>query len=295
MLKDSLMPDEIHSITEDGSQQYIVGDAVEELRNLDSSASIIYLDDAWARPQRAGQFGVTYDTHPFSEDDLQGVDIDGFETTTTEVLDACKDALMKGGWLIADTDDWLLPRLSNYLIEEWGDVAASYSGGGYRRVGAVTYLTNDGNPDRSTAGMYLSNGGYSVVFAHKGETDRRTSESSRQIVDDPFTQEGYQVTGREHDNYDWGSVKPVNPYKTWVKALTKESEIENEHLVVPCAGTAPAAIGAELTFGSSLKYTCIDNSPDAYNAFVRRREAEFELRNTSLPGEQGEIDSFNDG
>lgn len=284
------MADEIHTIGGDGTQRYIIGDAVEELRSLDSPASIIYLDDAWARPQRAGQFGVTYDTHPFSEDESDDVDTDDFETTTTEVIDACKDALMDGGWLIADTDDWLLPRLIHYLIEEWGDEAANYSGGGYRRVGAVTYLTKDGHPDRSTAGMYLSNGGYSVVFAHKGDTDRRTSESGRQIIRRPFINDGFEVTEREHDTYDWGSVKPVNPYKTWVEALTKKENLENEHLVVPCAGTAPAAIGAELVFGSDLQYTCIDNSPDAYDAFLRRRKAELEQH--GVDEQQGEIDSF---
>lgn len=284
------MADEIHTIGENETQRYVIGDAVEELRNLDSSASIIYLDDAWARPQRAGQFGVTYDTHPFSEEDPEGVNIDDFETTTTEVIDACEDALMEGGWLIADTDDWLLPRLVNYLIEEWGDVAASYSGGGYRRVGAVTYLTKDGRADRSTAGVYLSNGGYSVIFAHKGETNRRTSESGRQLVDRPFICDGFEAAEREHDTYDWGSVKPISPYKTWVEALTKENELENEHLVVPCAGTAPAAIGAELTFGTDLRYTCIDNSPDAYEAFCRRREAVLERHVSSQ--QQDEIDSF---
>lgn len=286
------MADKTHTIAGDGPHQYLIGNAAEELRNLDSSASIIYLDDAWARPQRAGQFGVTYETHPFSESD---VDADGNEeskTTTVEILDACEEALMEGGWLIADADDWLLPRLINYLREEWGDVAADYTGGGYRRVGSVTYLTKEGQPDRSTAGMYLSNGGYPVVFAHKGETDRRTSESSRQIVDPPFAHDGFEVTEREHDTYDWGSVKPVGPYKTWVEALTDNSDgnLENEHLVVPCAGTAPAAIGAEIEFGTDLRYTCIDNNDDAFEAFRRRREAELERHNVAQ--RQDEIGAF---
>jgi hypothetical protein len=284
------MADAIHTIGEREEQKYAIGDAVEELSNLDSPASVICLDDAWARPQRANQFGVTYDTHPFSDNHLDGTDIEEFETTTTEIIDACEDALMEGGWLIADADDWLLPRLINYLREEWGEVAASYSGGGYRRVGSVTYLTKDGRVDRSTAGMYLTNGGYSVVFAHKGETDRRTSESSRQLVEAPFAKEGYQVAERTRNSYDWGSTKPIAPYQVWVEALTKEEQMESEHLVVPCAGTAPAAIGAELTFGSSLKYTCIDNSSDAYEAFKQRRQTEFEQRNNSP--QQGELDSF---
>lgn len=288
-MKDDLMAEEIHTIQEGGDQRYLIGDAVEELRDLDTKASLIYLDDAWARPQRAGQFGVTYDTHPFSEDDLDGVGIDDFGTTTVEIIDACKEALMNGGWLVADTDDWLLPRLINYITETWGDVAASYTGGGYRRVGAVTYLTKSGQPDRSTAGMYLSNGGYSVVFAHKGETDRRTSESSRQIIEEPpEATSGYEATERVHENYDWGSVKPIGPYQTWVKALTKEDDLENEHLVVPCAGTAPAAIGAEREFGTNLKYTCIDNDPNAYEVFASRRKAE-------IHQEQDNISSFTKG
>ena len=278
------MADKLHTVAEDGPHRYLIGDAVEELRNLDSSASIIYLDDAWARPQRAGQFGVTYDTHPFSENNIDADGNEGPETTTIEILDACKEALIDGGWLIADADDWLLPRLTNYLRKDWGDVAEDYTGGGYRRVGSVTYLTKDGYPDRSTAGLCLSNGGYPVVFAHKGETDRRTSESSRQIVDPPFAHDGFEATERDHDTYDWGSVKPLSPYRTWVEALTDDTDgnLENEHLVVPCAGTAPAAIGAEIEFGTNLQYTCIDNNPDAFDAFSRRREAELERHSGDL-------------
>lgn len=286
------MADKIHTISGDKPHRYLIGNAAEELRNLDSSASIIYLDDAWARPQRAGQFGVTYDTHPFSKSDVDANGNGESKTTTVEILDACEEALMEGGWLIADADDWLLPRLINYLRENWGDVAADYTGGGYRRVGSVTYLTKDGHPDRSTAGMYLSNGGYPVVFAHKGETDRRASSSSRQIVEPPFAYDGFEVTERDHETYDWGSVKPLSPYRTWVEALTDDTDgnLEDEHLVVPCAGTAPAAIGAEIEFGVDLQYTCIDNNEDAFEAFRRRREAELERH--SLDQQQDKIGSF---
>jgi hypothetical protein len=164
--------------------------------------------------------------------------------------------LVDGGWLIADADDWLLPRLINYIREEWGDVAASYKGGGYRRIGGVTFVSKSGDPDRSTPGMYLSNGGYPVVFAHKGETDKKTSVSARQLAQ------------QASFDGDWGSVKPIKPYRKWLDGLMNEGE----HLVVPCAGTAPAAIAAEQLFGDDIQYTCIDNEPQALEMFQQRRE-----------------------
>lgn len=246
----------IHEV--DDGRRYIIGDAVTELQNLEESAAIIYLDDAWARPQRAEQFGVEYLTHRFDKSETHPVRDES--TTTREILDACKEALEPGGWIIADADDWLLPRLLNYFVEEWGDVVNDYDGGGYRRVGGVTYVTkSNGEPDRSTAGEYLSNGGYPVVFAHKGETDRKTSVSSRQI------------TTRQQENYGWGSVKPYDPYLAWIEGLMEPGE----HLVVPCAGTAPAAIAMEIAFGSRTEYTCIDCDPDAFSAFQKRRNAEY--------------------
>lgn len=245
-----------HEIDDDC--RYLIGDAAAELQNLEEPASVIYLDDAWARPQRANQFGVEYLTHRFDESESHPVEDES--TTTREILDACKEALEPGGWIIADADDWLLPRMLNYFIEEWGDVVNDYNGGGYRRVGGVTYVTkSDGEPDRSTAGEYLSNGGYPVVFAHKGETDRKDSASARQI------------TTRQYDNYGWGSVKPFEPYQTWIEGLMEPGE----HLVVPCAGTAPAAIAMEVAFGPQAKYTCIDCEPDAYEAYERRRKTEY--------------------
>jgi hypothetical protein len=233
-------------------QHYIIGDVGEVLPALDSKADVICLDDAWARPQRADWFGVEYDTHGFSRD----ADSDSDEITTTDVLDLCRDLLVDGGWLIADADDWLLPRLINYLRKEWGDVAASYNGGGYRRIGGVTFQTKAGEPDKSTPGMYLSNGGYPVVFAHKGETNRKTSVSAR------------QVTRQASFDGDWGSVKPIEPYRAWIEGLMQKGE----HLVIPCAGTAPSAIAAEQLFGDDIRYTCIDNEPKALEMFKQRRD-----------------------
>lgn len=253
--KITVMTTRIHELTSEC--HYIIGDAVEELRKLDDPASLIYLDDAWARPQRANQFGVTYPTHRFDDDGTQ--DASESTLTTVNVLDACWDALEEGGWLIADADDWLLPRLTTYLMDVWGDVAGTYSGGGYRRIGGVTYVAKStGDPDRSTAGEYLTNGGYPVVFAHKGETDRKSSTSAR------------QVCTRPQENYGWGSIKPCAPYEKWVDSLLDSGE----HLVVPCAGTAPAAIAAERVFGEQAHYTCIDTELDAYNAFQARRDDE---------------------
>lgn len=247
-----------YHIDDDPDRRYIIEDAATVLRNLESKASVIYLDDAWARPQRAGQFGVEYLTHRFDESDTHPVPDES--TTTRKILDACKEALEPGGWIIADADDWLLPRLLHYFMAEWGDVVNDYSGGGYRRVGGVTYVTKKtGEPDRSTAGEYLTNGGYPVVFAHKGKTDRKSSESAR------------QVTTRKHENYGWGSVKPYEPYKAWIEGLMEPGD----HLVVPCAGTAPAAIAADIVFGKEATYTCIDHEEGAYDAFRDRRKDEY--------------------
>jgi len=228
--------------------EYRIGDALEELDELENnSAALIHLDDAWARPKRddeyAGdrKFGVNYPTHAFE--------------TTTEILDACYDVLKPGGWLIADADDYLLPRITRYIQQEWGDVAASYEGGGYRRTGSVTLTTKAGDPDRSTPGMYLSNGGYSVVFAHKGETDRRSAESARQIVE------------RQREQYGWAGVKPLKPYRTWTETLAEPGEL----VVIPCAGTAPTAIAAE---DLGMNWIAIDSEPEAREAFERRQEAE---------------------
>lgn len=244
------MEQTVHEVRD--GQQYIVGDVGEVLPTIESEAHIIYLDDAWARPQRADWYGVEYDTHDFEPGD--DGEYDGI--TTTEIIDLCEEALVDGGWLIADADDWLLPRLINYIREKWGDVAATYRGGGYRRIGGVTYISKSGNPDRSTPGMYLSNGGYPVVFAHKGETERSSSVSARQIA--------HQATF----DGDWGSVKPIEPYRNWLEGLMNEGE----HLVVPCAGTAPAAIAAEDLYGEDVRYTCIDNEPAALEMFRQRRK-----------------------
>jgi hypothetical protein len=243
-------------------RSYVIGDAVETLREYEEEAAIIFLDDAWARPERRGQFGVEYDTHPFDEENIPKDDSIDTSVTTVEILKACKDALVPGGWLIADADDWLLPRLVNCLRTTWGDVAETYRGGGYRKVGGVTYVSSNGKPDKSTAGMYLSTGGYPVVFAHKGETDRRSSVSARQIAD------------RQTEKYEWGSVKPLSPYVEWIDGLVEPGEL----VLVPCAGTAPGALAAERVFGSDAKYVCIDNEEKAYQAFSRRRDAELESR-----------------
>jgi hypothetical protein len=252
----------VHEIRD--GQRYIVGDVGEVMPELEADAALVYLDDAWARPQRANWFGVEYETHGF---DPGGDHQD--EITTTEILNLCKQILLPGGWLIADADDWLLPRLTNYLRSEWGDVAASYKGGGFRRVGGVTFVTKSGDPDRSTPGMYLSNGGYPVVFAHNGETDRRTSVSARQI------------SQQASFDGDWGSIKPLGPYRAWIEGLVEE----DEHLVIPCAGTAPAALAAEQVFGDDIRYTCIDNEVGAFEAFLQRRAQTQGLRQEELPSQ----------
>jgi len=234
--------------------EYHIGDAVDVITDLEVSPALIALDDAWARPGRQGSFGVEYPTHDFAE--------------TTEVVDVCWDALADGGWLIADADDWLAPRLESYIREEYGDVTAhsNYQGGGYRRRGSVTYVDASGQPDESTAGHYLRNGGYSVVMAHKGDTDRRATASARQLARQPRRVEPGYPYGR-------GSIKPIDPYREWIDALTEPGEL----VLVPCAGTAPAAIAAEELH---CDWIAVDVEEDARRAYRERRDALLETQTT---------------
>jgi len=226
------------------SGEYRVGDALEELKEIpNGSAQLIHLDDAWSRPMRCNGLGVTYSTH-----DLE---------TSFEIVDACWDCLAEGGWLVADADDWFIIKLSEYLIENYGFVAETYDGGGYRRIGGVTYQRSDGGVDRGGAGQYLRNGGYHVLFGHKGETDH-AYESAR------------QVAPRPKDKFGWKSVKPLGPYKAWVEALTDKGDL----IVEPCAGTAPASIGAEQT---GRDWIAIDIEPEAKEAYSQRRNSVFQV------------------
>ncbi len=235
--------------------EYRIGDALDELAKLpNESAAVVALDDAWARPGRQGAFGVEYPTHEFE--------------TTAELVDIVWDVLEPGGWLIADADDWLLPRILTYLCEQFGDVTPWYEGGGYRRLGGVTYVDVGGDPDTSTPGQLLSNGGYPVVFAHKAETDLRTPVSARQIARHPRrVEDGYP--------YGWGSLKPVGPYRAWIGGLTEPGET----VVVPCAGTAPAAIASEQL---GREWVAIDSEHEAREAFRQRRAAYLEDEQMTL-------------
>jgi len=253
---------ERHQITEKG--QYIVADALDVLQTgSDNSVDIIHLDDAWARPRRCDyghddaegtqSAGTMYDTHPFDTDGTDEI----VPITTSEIIDESKRVLKDGGWLLLTADDWLLSKVVPYLREHWGDVAATYRGGGYRRIGGVTYVTkSDGAPDRSTAGSYLTNGGYPVVFAHNGETDRRTSASARQLA--------HQV----RSEHDWDTEKPISPYKAWIDGLTESGDTVLE----PCAGTAPACIAHEELYGGDASFTAVDIDTEAYEAYQRRRD-----------------------
>ena len=241
---------------EDKEQQYIIGNVMNEMP-CDQSASLIHLDDAWARPKRNDEYsedsvmGVNYPTHPF----------DGNGLSVTSVIDLCWETLEEGGWLIMDVDDWLLPRVTNYLINEYGDVNGGdkpYRGGGYRKTGRVVYVTkSDGTVNRAGGAKYLRQSGYPVVFAHKGETDRYGYSSVVQLCHKPS------------DDHGWYSLKPIPPYKTWIDELTEEGDT----IVEPCAGTAPACIAARDLYGDNISFTAIDVEPDASKAFHRRMES----------------------
>ena len=236
-------------------ERYVVGDAVEVLRTFQDEAAAVFLDDAWARPQRREQSGLAYDLHPFDERQAVGDESVDIERTTTEIIDACHAALVDGGWLVADADDWLTPRFVDYLRREWGDAAAEPTNGGFRRLGGVTYLCADGTPETDTHGAALSTGGYTVIFAHKGETARRTTVSARQPASWPT-----ETYGRG------GRAKPVEPYEAWVRGLVEPGEL----ILIPCAGTAPAALAARRVFGDDARYVCVDTDERAFEAFRTR-------------------------
>ncbi len=257
------------SVKEYGTgRSYVVGDALEVMQQMKSDVvDVIHLDDAWARPRRCDYghdeaegtqaAGTSYDTHPFDTEEGEAI----APVTTAELIDQSYRVLKEGGWLLLTADDWLLSKAVPYLREHWGDVAASYTGGGYRRIGGVTYVTkSDGSPDRSTAGSYLTSGGYPVIFAHKGETDRRTPESARQLA--------HQVRA-EHD---WDTEKPVSPYETWIDGLTEEGD----YVIEPCAGTAPACLATERLYGEDARWTAIDIDEQAREAHERRRMDDLE-------------------
>lgn len=213
------------------TQEYRIQD-VRDISNL--NAAVAVADLPWARPQRNGVH-VTYPT--FGPDEIW------------DFVDAIMDSLQSGGYALFDADDWFLPRLITHLQSKWGDAAKDYRGGGYRRVGSVVY---DGHPG---AGHYFTNGGYHVVFAHKNETDRESRVSSKQIAKRP------------NNNVEWGTQKPVKPYRKWVTSVMDKEEL----LYVPTAGTAPAAIGLLREWGNDANFICVDSEPDAKKAFERRR------------------------
>jgi len=221
-------------------QEYCIGDS---RTPITEKAAVAAVDLAWARPQRNGVY-VTYPTYA-PDDGLW------------EFVDAVYHSLQPGGWAFFDVDDWLLPRLIQYLQENWGDVAATYQGGGYRRTGTVVYSGHPGG------GHYFRNGGYHVVFAHKGETDRESSVSAKQVAKRP-------------DKYDWGTPKPIAPYRKWVTSVMEPEEL----LYVPCAGTAPAALGCIQQWASQANYLCVDSEPQAKEAFKSRKKDEISPQTT---------------
>ena len=226
-------------------REYRIADAREP---IDESAAVAAVDLAWARPHRNGGH-VTYETY-------------GPDNGLWEFVDAIHESLVDGGWALFDADDWLLPRLIQYLQEKWGDVATTYKGGGYRRVGSITYDDNPGG------GHYFTNGGYHVVFAHKGETDRESSVSAKQVT--------RRVPKNVRDKVEWGTLKPIAPYRNWITSVMDSDEL----LYVPCAGTAPAALAIEQEWGNSANYICVDSEREAKTAFEKRRDMQVTIQKT---------------
>lgn len=225
---------------------YEVGDAREISDYVDGAVAAV-ADLAWHRPGRNDQLGVEYPTYS-TEDGIW------------DFIDEIYKVLDEGGWAFFDADDWFLPRLIRYLQQEWGDVASTYRGGGYRKVGTVVYT--DGNLG---SGHYFTNAGYHVVMAHKGETDRMSKAPAKVATERPEFSLRQEV--------DWGTIKPIEPYRIWLDEVTEKGEM----VVIPCAGTAPAAIALEIIYGDEANFFAIDSEVEAKSSYERRRELELEI------------------
>jgi hypothetical protein len=224
--------------------EYRISDA---RKPLEEKASVACVDLAWARPQRNG----VYTTYPTYSPD----------NGLWEFVDAVYHSLEEGGWAFFDADDWLLPRITRYIQETWGDVASTYSGGGYRRTGTVVYEGHSGG------GHYFTNGGYHVVFAHKDSTDRKSSVSSKIVTE--------RVPRKIRSNVDWGTLKPIKPYRCWIESVTEPREL----IYVPCAGSAPAMIVSE-----EIERDCIaiDSEAEAKKAYETRRSMQISRQSDNM-------------
>jgi SAM-dependent methyltransferase len=201
--------------------------------------------------------GIDYKTHAFDRNELSSVkDEPGVEPSLTvaDFIDAAHNVLKPGGILAMDTDDYLLPHLIDYLEAHWSHRC-------YRTF-TVTLLTQDGEPDRSTPGMYGSTGGYEIVIAQKAASV--LPEFHPVNAGHPY---GCPCE-RERRQWGWGTVKTLAPYEVLVDAYTTE----DSRVIIPCAGTAPALIAAERAYGGDCDATAIDIEPEAREAYKRRRD-----------------------
>jgi hypothetical protein len=261
--------------------EYRVADAFETVAGEpDDSAHLVYLDDAWARPQRNGAFGVTYDTHPFSRDDPRvGAGEMDPEWTTREVLLECRRVLAPEGVLLVAADDWLLGKVLEFARREWataGTMLADQYVQGQVTVTAhgreeTTPEDEPGpdqpfSPDRSTPGMYLTAGGYPVValFGSAGVAPHGDREAVQATLS--------AVADRQREDFGWGSAKPLSPHLNWVQAFTDPGD----RILIPCAGTAPTAIATEAIHGADGNALAVDIEPEARDAYTRRRDQELE-------------------
>jgi len=247
--------------------EYRVADALAVLQDEPAeSAAFCHLDDAWARPQRNGAFGVEYPTHPFSEADAEQVaDEPGVETgmTVVEMLDACRRVLQPGGILSVDTGSYLLPRVLDYLQAEWSPRCFA--------LAQTTALTQAGEPDCSTPGMYGSTGGRTTVFAWRDATPVPQAHPAGE------NHSLHCPCERQREDWGWGSVKPLAPFLDWIDTYTEYGD----RVIVPCAGTAPAAIATEWLHGEAANVLAVDIEKEAKTAYERHRADELD-RQTGL-------------
>lgn len=253
---------------------YNVSDWLDVADEYRGQAALVHLDANWAAPARYAGRGVDYVTYPVTEaatEDFPDSELDRDEIDTSrtiaELLDAAWAALESGGWLLLDADSYAARRFEAYLCEQYGEVRVQdangrpYRGGGFRKRGAVYFESVDGSPDCSGTGQYGAEAGHPVLFAHKGKTDRTWSASVRQPARRPRWTE-------PTDEYDQGTVKPVEPYKRWIEGIVEPGEL----VLAPCAGSGPALIAAEQLWGRQARAVGVDVSATARAAWGRRRD-----------------------
>ncbi|WMT10302.1 hypothetical protein NP511_22160 (plasmid) [Natrinema thermotolerans] len=79
---------------------------------------------------------------------------------------------------------------------------------------------------------------------------------------------------RQREDWGWETVKPLAPALGWIQTYVDAGD----RVIVPCAGTAPAAIATEREYGDAADVLAIDVEHEARAAYERRRTDQLEYQ-----------------